>query len=753
MLQPGIRNKTDFTVWFLGKSFVPLHVTQISLLSASSLPQDRKTRGTILDMMREHLSRIALRLYPRLRRFPASERDAAAGYVIRALVFVIPSLIGVVWLVNVTDLSIFRQQWPFLLILFGLLLAFSTLWLEIYFTTESGGYRSERRSFWGEAMWSGVLVFGPTVAWLGVVLPWVSYLIQRRERSGVQSLRLFSQSMFRTSVLLPTLIEVSVYQGLGGQFPLPSLDQSAVLPAVAATLVGFTVGSLMITISQSFSRVMAPVSAAQRSESRQVALLMGLLGPVAGLVAIMPAGLYSLAGWGGYFSFLAIMLVGTIMIDRLSRTIESARRRTRELEQLQRLSQALLQGTPDEVILLHLLRTHVPNIFPLCCIAIRLYPDQPLIVLPDHWGGPHSGCWEWEPEHVRPLVLHPHDVRPWLGTRGREGIIVMPVVEPRSKRVLGRIYLHREQRVETFHALLPAVQWLADQIASAHTSAAIYRQTLLEQVRRERLADELTFARSVQTSFLPSERPHIEGWQVSATLEPAREMSGDFFDLIPLHGGRIGVVVADVADKGLGAALYMALSRTLIRAYAIDYALRYEQTYLRQIAHVVQTVNSRIVTDTQSDLFVTMFFGVLDPDTGILTYVNAGHNPPYLFRRHRGRRAKILRRTGPPIGMLEDVRWTRRSVKIEEGETLVLYTDGLTEAMNDQGDFYGEDTLQHAIRACLHAPTEDMCTEILRTVSEFESGAPRADDITLLILHREAGKKRSNGKASLNRQP
>jgi serine phosphatase RsbU (regulator of sigma subunit) len=281
------------------------------------------------------------------------------------------------------------------------------------------------------------------------------------------------------------------------------------------------------------------------------------------------------------------------------------------------------------------------------------------------------------------------------------------------------------------------VQWLADQIASAHHSAEIYRQTLSEQVRRERLAQELTFARSVQTSFLPAERPSVVGWQIASALEPARETSGDFFDLIPLHGGRLGIVIADVADKGLGAALYMALSRTLIRAYAIDYALRYAQTYLRQIAHVVWTVNARIVTDTQSDMFVTVFFGVLDPRTGVLTYVNAGHNPPYLFRRHRGRRARALRRTGPPIGILENARWTRRSVKIEGGETLVLYTDGLTEAMNDAGDFFGNDALQQTIRAYLHSPAEVMCGEILRTVAEFEGGAPRADDITLLILHRE----------------
>jgi serine phosphatase RsbU (regulator of sigma subunit) len=697
-------------------------------------------------MIRERLYQTAGRLYPGLERVAESERPAAAGYVWRTVLFIPPSLIGVAWLVSVTHATIFREHWPFLLILFGFLLMFSTLWLEMFFVTTAGGYRSERRSFWGEAMWSGVLVFGPTVAWLGVILPWAAYLIQRREArtdSAVQRIRVFSQSMFRMSVLLPTLIEVVVYQRLGGQFPLRSLNLPDVLPAVMATLVGFTLGSVMIAVSQGISRTMSPVSATQRAESRQLSIIMALLGPAAGLVAILPAGLYSLAGWGGYFSFLTIMLVGTFVIDRLSRTIESARRRTRELEQLQWLSESLLQGVPDEARLSSLLKVHVPSMFPLCHIAIRLFPDQMLLILPDYWFGPDSACWNWEPNRAVPLVLQPRDIRPWLDRGGREGIIIMPVIEPRTERVLGRIYLHREQRSAAVDHLLPAVQWLAAQIASAKYSAEVYRQTLAEQVRRERLAQELTFAQSVQSSFLPAEIPQIKGWQIAATLEPARETSGDFYDLIPLHGGRLGVVIADVADKGMGAALYMALSRTLVRAYAIDYALRYAQTYLRQIAYVIQTVNSRIITDTQSDLFVTLFFGVLDPETGTFTYVNAGHNPPYLFRRHRGRRARALRRTGPPLGILADARWTRRSMKIECGETLVLYTDGLTEAMNADEGFFGTEAFHQAIRSCLQLPADGMCGDILRAITEFEGNAPRADDITLMILRREMESKQA----------
>src|SRR5258707_8277939 len=146
-------------------------------------------------MLREHLYAMAGRLYPRLHRLPESERYAAAGYVWRALLFIPPTLIGIAWLASVTDTVILQAHGLFLLVLFIFLLIFSTLWFETYFVTASGSYRSERRSFWGEAMWSGVLVFGPTVAWLGVIMPWAGFIIQRREarHTGLQAVRLFSQ--------------------------------------------------------------------------------------------------------------------------------------------------------------------------------------------------------------------------------------------------------------------------------------------------------------------------------------------------------------------------------------------------------------------------------------------------------------------------------------------------------------------------------------------------------------------------------
>ena len=142
-------------------------------------------RGTILVMIRERLYKIAIQLVPGLERLPESDRYAAAGYFWRTVFFIPPTLIGLVWLISVTDADVFRDHWLFLVVLLAFLLMFSTLWLEMYFMTVAGSYRSERRSFWGESMWSGVLVLGPTVAWLGVVLPWINFAMQVRRTAGV----------------------------------------------------------------------------------------------------------------------------------------------------------------------------------------------------------------------------------------------------------------------------------------------------------------------------------------------------------------------------------------------------------------------------------------------------------------------------------------------------------------------------------------------------------------------------------------
>jgi serine phosphatase RsbU (regulator of sigma subunit) len=255
---------------------------------------------------------------------------------------------------------------------------------------------------------------------------------------------------------------------------------------------------------------------------------------------------------------------------------------------------------------------------------------------------------------------------------------------------------------------------------------------------------ELTLAGRMQASLLPAAAPDVAGWQIAATLKPARETSGDFYDFIPLPGGRLGLVVADVTDKGMGAALYMALSRTLIRTYAADYPDRPDLT--------LQVANERILADTGADLFVTVFYGVLDPATGTLTYCNAGHHPPYLFytqsggailSRHSGqalshdsRQAQALPGRGMAIGMIENTHWGHTTIQLAPGALLLLYTDGVPDAQNPDKERFGTEQMLDVAQANLGRSAWELQDGLLARLQQFMGDEPQFDDITLMTVMR-----------------
>jgi len=250
-----------------------------------------------------------------------------------------------------------------------------------------------------------------------------------------------------------------------------------------------------------------------------------------------------------------------------------------------------------------------------------------------------------------------------------------------------------------------------------------------ERIRaaHQQVVQELAVAWKIQESFLPRVLPEIPGWQLTATLEPCRETSGDFYDLISLPDGKVGLLVADVADKGTGAALYMALSRTLIRTDAVEHVDHPERA--------LTAANRRILSDAQADLFVTVFCGVLDPASGRLAYCNAGHNPPYLLRGQSGE-TTALRRTGMPLGVLDDAAWEEREIQLEPGEALLLYSDGITEAQDAAGELFGEARLLEAVQLDSGRTARELEETLLGAVRAFRGSEPQSDDITLLVVAR-----------------
>jgi PAS domain S-box-containing protein len=265
-------------------------------------------------------------------------------------------------------------------------------------------------------------------------------------------------------------------------------------------------------------------------------------------------------------------------------------------------------------------------------------------------------------------------------------------------------------------------------------SLAIFTD-ITQVLAHQKVEQDLALAWEIQNGFLPDALPEVPGWQLVATLQPASETSGDFFDVISLPNGRVGLLVADVTDKGMAAALYMAVSCTLIRTFAVEYDTEPQRAF--------HAVHRRILTDTQSDQFVTVFYGVLDPTTGTLTYCNAGHNPPYLFRAapregsaQKGSLAQKLANTGPPLGIrvLDDITWGQRTVQLAPGDTLVLYSDGITEAQSLQRVFFGAPRLLDVARANVGRSAQAIKHAVLAQVEEFVGDAPQIDDIALMVV-------------------
>jgi sigma-B regulation protein RsbU (phosphoserine phosphatase) len=222
---------------------------------------------------------------------------------------------------------------------------------------------------------------------------------------------------------------------------------------------------------------------------------------------------------------------------------------------------------------------------------------------------------------------------------------------------------------------------------------------------------------------MATERPAIPAWQSAAALVPARETSGDFYDVFALPDGRYGILIADVVDKGVGAALFMALCWALLHTYA--------RQFPDDPDRVLAASNRRILRDTHAGQFVTVFYGVLDGQRGTLHYANAGHPPPYCW--HEGEIA-ALPRTGIPLGILEDETWATDIQRFRAGDVCVLYTDGVTEAQSKAGAFFDPERLLATLRAHADRPAEVIKDALLAAVMDFADDHPQSDDITLLVL-------------------
>jgi serine phosphatase RsbU (regulator of sigma subunit) len=273
----------------------------------------------------------------------------------------------------------------------------------------------------------------------------------------------------------------------------------------------------------------------------------------------------------------------------------------------------------------------------------------------------------------------------------------------------------RQKRVEIIVSI-------AQQVALSIQNDHLQKET----VTRERLEREIEVARQIQRTLLPDHLPETPGWDLAAMWKTARQVGGDFYDVFVLPDRRLGLFIADVSDKGIPAALFMALTRTLVRAVVYD---------TESPAEALRRVNDLMLPDNKQEMFVTAVYGVLSLDTGEFRYANAGHNPPLVACREDGS-IELLRRTGPALGVIDEYAIREETVHLEPGNCILLYTDGLTEAFSPQDEPYGDERLCHLIESASVDSVKDMLDAIETSVAEFINPLPLADDMTMLAVRR-----------------
>ncbi len=266
---------------------------------------------------------------------------------------------------------------------------------------------------------------------------------------------------------------------------------------------------------------------------------------------------------------------------------------------------------------------------------------------------------------------------------------------------------------------LSLLQVLSNQMVTALINARLY----VESIERLRLQEEVSMARQIQLELLPSSPPKFKTLGIAVHSEPSRTIGGDFYDFIPLSGGRLGFVIADASGKGMPAALMIAQIQAMIRS---------EVNNGIPISTMLKNINQQLATSTSPEKYVTLFYGELNPETGELIYSNAGHNYPVLVRS--GNRIELLEKGGTVIGALPMLEYSSSVIKLEPGDFLFLFTDGLSEAMNHEEQEYGEERIKVKIREHFDSDAESLVNEIVKDVKAFDPTDPPRDDTTIIAI-------------------
>jgi sigma-B regulation protein RsbU (phosphoserine phosphatase) len=348
--------------------------------------------------------------------------------------------------------------------------------------------------------------------------------------------------------------------------------------------------------------------------------------------------------------------------------------------------------------------------------AVRGYDIEDLVELPLKMGEGIIGHVAQTGEPVISPNVH-NDPRYINAREETRSEMVAPIIA--NQEVIGVFDLESDELNAYTQDDMQVLLLLASQVAIIIEKVMLHEQL----VEKKRLEGQLEVARQVQLQLLPDDDPHIAGYDISAYNFPTEEVSGDYYDWVPIYEDQIGIVVADVSGKGIPAALLMSFLRASLRAAVhIGYA-----------PHVAMAKANYLLWESiERNQFVTVFYGVLDASNRTLAYSNAGHNPPLLLDKEG--RGRFIERGGLPLGMFRDTRYYEYYITIEPGEMLVLYTDGVTEATNEEGEEFGRKRLEEAVREGRNLRARELIAFIQGHVLDWTGGRGADDDVTFFVI-------------------
>jgi sigma-B regulation protein RsbU (phosphoserine phosphatase) len=295
--------------------------------------------------------------------------------------------------------------------------------------------------------------------------------------------------------------------------------------------------------------------------------------------------------------------------------------------------------------------------------------------------------------------------------------MVAPIIS--NDEVIGVFDLESDELNAYSEDDLQVLMLLASQVAIIIEKVMLHEQL----IEKKRLEGQLEVARQVQLELLPPRDPELPGFDISAYNYPTEEVSGDYYDWVRIYDDQIGLVIADVAGKGVPAALLMAFLRASLRA----------ATHIGYATHIsMAKVNYLLWESIERNQYVTAFYGILDAANGTLSYSNAGHNPPILLKANG--ESSLIRSGEQPLGMFRDTRFHEYYLSFEPGDVLVMYTDGVTEAQNPAGEEFGRDRLLEAAKSAYELPAREMIASIEMAVLAWTAGAGANDDVTFFII-------------------